>query len=92
MSKDVHFNHPKFTFLKFGIQFVFFQPLEHLSNLFHMLLHKVVIDQTVVYVYDHEVMKPFPENVIHENAKCVLGALVSPNNIVTNLYEPYLVR
>ncbi len=34
-----------------------------------MLLHRVAIDQNVVYVYDHEVIKPFPENVIHESAK-----------------------
>jgi hypothetical protein len=35
-----------------------------------MLLHKIVIDQNVVYVYDHEVIKPLPEDVIHEGAKC----------------------
>jgi hypothetical protein len=35
-----------------------------------MLLHKVVIDQDVVYVYDDEVIKPLPKNVIHEGAKC----------------------
>jgi hypothetical protein len=35
-----------------------------------MLLHGVVIDQNVVYVYDHKVIKPFLENVTSEGAKC----------------------
>jgi hypothetical protein len=35
-----------------------------------MLLHKVVINQNVVYVFDHKIIKPFLENVIHECAKC----------------------
>ncbi len=29
----------------------------------------VAIDQNVVYVYDHKIIKPFQENVIHECAK-----------------------
>jgi hypothetical protein len=35
-----------------------------------MLLHGVAINQNVVYVDDHKVIKPFSENVIHECAKC----------------------
>jgi len=35
-----------------------------------MFLHRVAIDQNVIYVYDHEVIKPLLENVIHESAKC----------------------
>jgi hypothetical protein len=35
-----------------------------------MLLQGAVIDQNVVYVNNHKVIKPFLENVIHENAKC----------------------
>ncbi len=35
-----------------------------------MLLHKVVIDQNDVYVYDHKIIKPFLKNVVHECAKC----------------------
>jgi hypothetical protein len=70
MSKEVHFHHPKFAFLKLGIQFVFSQPLKHLSEMLHMLFHRVAIDQNVIYVYDHKVIKPLLENVIHESAKC----------------------
>jgi hypothetical protein len=44
--------------------------LEHLSKVFRMLLHGVVINQNVVYVDDHKVIKPLLENVIHEGAKC----------------------
>jgi hypothetical protein len=44
--------------------------LEHLPEVLHMLLHKVVIDQNVVYVDDDEIIRPFPKNVIHESAKC----------------------
>jgi hypothetical protein len=36
----------------------------------HMFPHGVVVDQNVIYVYDHKVIKPVPENVIHERAKC----------------------
>jgi hypothetical protein len=70
MSKKIHFHHLEFAFLEFNIQLVFFEPLEHLSKMFYMLFHKVVIDQNVVYVYDHKIIKPPPENVIHECAKC----------------------
>jgi hypothetical protein len=35
-----------------------------------MLLQGAAIDQNVVYVNDHKVIKPFPENVILESAKC----------------------
>ncbi len=44
--------------------------MEHLSEMLHMLFHIVAIDQNVIYVYDHEVIKPLLENVIHESAKC----------------------
>jgi len=44
--------------------------LEHLSKILHILLHKVVIDQNVIYVYDHKIIKPFLENVVYECAKC----------------------
>jgi hypothetical protein len=91
MSKEIHFRHPKFAFLKLGIQFVFSQPLEHLLKMLHMFLHKIVIDQNVVYVYNHEVVKPLLENVIHE-VQNVVGALVNPKGITRNSYEPYLVR
>ncbi len=64
------FSSPKFTLLELSIQLVFFQPLEHLSKMFHMLFHIVVIDQNVIYVYNHKIIKPFPENVIHECGKC----------------------
>jgi hypothetical protein len=56
----------------------------------HMLLHRVVINQNVVYVYDHKIIKPFPENVVH-NVQDVVGVSVSPKGITNNLYEPYLV-
>jgi hypothetical protein len=58
MSKEIHFRHPEFAFLELNIQFVFFQPLEHLPEMLHMLLHRVVIDQNIVYVYDHIIIKP----------------------------------
>jgi hypothetical protein len=35
-----------------------------------MFLQGATIDQNVVYVDDNKVIKPFPENVIHESAKC----------------------
>jgi hypothetical protein len=35
-----------------------------------MLLHGIAINQNVVYVNDHKVIKPLSENVIHEGAKC----------------------
>ncbi len=70
MSKEIHFCHPKFAFLKLNVQLVFFQPLEHLPEMFDMLRHRVAIDQNVIYVYDHKVIKPFSKNVIHEGAKC----------------------
>jgi hypothetical protein len=38
--------------------------------MFHMLLHKVVIDQNAFYVYDHKIIKPLSKNVVHECAKC----------------------
>jgi hypothetical protein len=44
--------------------------LEHLSEMLHMLLHKVVIDQNVIDVYNHKIIKPLSKNVIHEGAKC----------------------
>jgi hypothetical protein len=69
MSKEVHFYHLKFAFFKIYIQLVFFQPLEHLLEMLHMFCHGVAIDQNVIYVYDHKVVKSFPENVIHECAK-----------------------
>jgi hypothetical protein len=70
MPKEIHLQDSKFAFFKLGIQLVFFQPLEHLLKVFHMLLHGVAINQNVVYVDDHKVIKPFSENVIHECAKC----------------------
>jgi hypothetical protein len=69
MSKETHFCHPKFAFFKLGIQLVFFQPLEHLPKILHMFLHGITIDQNVIYVYDHKVVKPLLEDVIHECAK-----------------------
>jgi hypothetical protein len=44
MSKEIHFRHLKFAFLKLSVQLILFQPLEHLAEMFHMLLQKVVID------------------------------------------------
>jgi hypothetical protein len=35
-----------------------------------MLFHKVVIDQNVIYMYDHKIIKPLLENVIHGFEKC----------------------
>jgi hypothetical protein len=35
-----------------------------------MFFQGAIIDQNVVYVEDYKVIKPFPENVIHESAKC----------------------
>jgi hypothetical protein len=35
-----------------------------------MFFQETTIDQNVVYLDDHKVIKPFPENVIHESAKC----------------------
>jgi hypothetical protein len=35
-----------------------------------MFLHKVVIDQNVIYVYNHEAIKALLENVILEGEKC----------------------
>jgi hypothetical protein len=70
MSKEIHFRHLEFTVREFRVQLVFSQPLEHLLEMPHMLLHKVVIDQNVVYVYDYKIIKPLLENVIHECAKC----------------------
>jgi hypothetical protein len=55
-----------------------------------MLLHKVVIDQNVIYVHDHKVIKPLSDNVIHEGAKCG-GCISESKGITKNLYEPYLV-
>jgi hypothetical protein len=56
-----------------------------------MLVHGATINQNVVYVDDHKIIKPFAENVIHESAKCC-GCIGSPKGITKNLYEPYLVR
>jgi hypothetical protein len=70
MFEEIHFHHPELALLKLNTQLVFSQPLEHLSKMLHMLLHIVDIDQNVVYVYDHKIIKPFPENVIHECVKC----------------------
>jgi len=70
MSKEIHFHRYEFAFLKLNIQLVFFQPLKHLSKMFHVLFHRDVINQNVVYVYDHKIIKPLSENVIHECAKC----------------------
>jgi len=70
MSKEVHFYHSEFTLLELGIQFVFLQFLEHLPEVLHMFLQGTTIDQNVVYVNDDKIIKPFPENVIHESAKC----------------------
>ncbi len=44
--------------------------MEHLPEMLHMFLHGIAIDQNVVYVYNHKVIKLFPKNVIHECAKC----------------------
>jgi hypothetical protein len=35
-----------------------------------VLFQGTIIDQNVVYVDDHKVIKPFLKNVIHESAKC----------------------
>jgi hypothetical protein len=70
MSKEIHFRHPKLAFLELNVQLVFLQPLEHLLKIFHMLFQKVVIDQKVVSVYNHKIIKPLLENVVHECAKC----------------------
>jgi hypothetical protein len=70
MSKEVHFRHPEFALLELGIQLVFPQSLEHLSEVLHMLLQGAIIDQNVIYVDNDKIIKPFPKNVIHENAKC----------------------
>jgi hypothetical protein len=35
-----------------------------------MRLHKVAINQNVVYAYDHKIIKPLSENVVHECEKC----------------------
>ncbi len=70
MPKEVHLRDSEFALLELGIQLVFSQPLEHFSKVFHMLLHGVAINQNVVYVDDHKVIKPLSENVIHEGAKC----------------------
>jgi len=70
MPKEVHFQNSKFAFLKLGIQLVFSQPLEHLSKVLHMLLHGVAINQNVIYVDNHKIIKPFSKNVVHEGAKC----------------------
>jgi hypothetical protein len=66
MSKEIHLCHLEFTFF----ELIFSQPLQHLSKMFHMLFHKVVIDQNVVYVYDHKIIKPLFKNVVHKCAKC----------------------
>jgi len=58
MSKEIHFCHPNFAFLKLSLQIVFSQPLEHLPKMLHMILHRVVIDQNVIYVNDLKVIKP----------------------------------
>jgi hypothetical protein len=91
MSKEMHFCHPKFACLKFSIQLVFFQPLEHLLEMLHMRFHRVIIDQNVIYVYDHKIIKPFSKNVIMK-VQNMVGALVNPKGITKNSYEPYLVR
>jgi hypothetical protein len=70
MSKEIHFSHLKFAFLKLNVQLVFSQPLEHLPDMLHMLLHKITINQNVIYAYDHKIIKPLSKNVIHEGAKC----------------------
>jgi hypothetical protein len=70
MPKEVYLRDSELAFFKLGIQLVFFQPLEHLSKVFRMLLHGATINQNVVYVDDHKVIKPLSENVIHEGAKC----------------------
>jgi hypothetical protein len=90
MSKEIHFHHLEFTLLKLNLQLVFPQPLEHFSKMLHMFFHIVVIDQNVVYVYDHKIIKPLLENVVHECAKC--GKCIGESKGITkNLYEPYLV-
>jgi hypothetical protein len=35
-----------------------------------MFFEGATIDQNVVYVDDHKVIKPLPEDVIHDSAKC----------------------
>jgi hypothetical protein len=70
MSKEVHFPHPEFAFLKFGKQLVLLQSLEHLPEVLCMLFQGATIDQNVVYVDDNKVIKPFLKNVIHESAEC----------------------
>jgi hypothetical protein len=69
MSKKIHFHHPKFTFFELSV-LVFFQPLEDLPGMLHMFIHLVTINQNVVYVYDHKIIKPLLENVVDECAKC----------------------
>jgi len=70
MPKEVHLRNSKLAFLKLSLQLVFSQPLEHLSKVFRMFLHGIVIDQNVVYVNDHKIIKSLSENVIHEGVKC----------------------
>jgi len=70
MSKEVHFCHPEFALFELCIQLVFPQSLEHLLEVFHILLQGAIVDQNVMYVDDNKVIKPFPENVIYENTKC----------------------
>jgi hypothetical protein len=70
MSETIHFYHLEFALLKLGIQFVFLKPLEHPWKVLHMLFHRVVIDQNVVYIDDCKIIEPFSKNVVHECAKC----------------------
>jgi hypothetical protein len=70
MSKEIHFCHPEFALFKLGIQLVFLSTLEHLAEVLHMLLQGVTIEQNVIYADNYKVIEPFPENVIHESAKC----------------------
>jgi len=56
-----------------------------------MFFHRIIIDQNVIYVYDHKVIKPLSEDVFMK-VQNVAGALVNPKGITKNSYEPYFVR
>jgi hypothetical protein len=91
MSKEIHFRHLEFAFLKLSIQFVFFQFLEHLPEMLHMLFHGVAIDQNVVYVYNHKIIN-HSRKMSFMSVQNVAGASVRPKDITKNSYEPYLVQ
>jgi hypothetical protein len=53
----------------------------------HMLLHRVAIDQNVIHAYNHKIIKPLSENVVHECAKC--GKCIGEIHLdARHLYNP----